>query len=82
MFTIESAKNPVYGNAENSCVILQVKFAEFNEEMPFAANLHDPMPYGVELYNRAIAGDFGVIASFPQTEAAPNQPETQGAQTL
>ena len=50
------------------------------------------MPYGVELFNRAIAGEFGAITDFDVAhpgvrEALTNQanqpqPEVQGAQTL
>jgi hypothetical protein len=64
MFTIEYAKNPIWNDAEHTSVHLTVKFAEFEEELPFNATLHDPMQYGVELYNRAISGEFGVIVSF------------------
>ena len=81
MLTIESATNPVYGNAEGTNITLQVKFAEFNEILPFGATSYDDMPYGVELYNRALAGEFGTIAAYvPPPE--PVQPTTQGAQTL
>jgi hypothetical protein len=81
MLTIESATNPVYDNAEGTYITLQVKFAEFDEVIPFGATSFDPMPYGVELYNRALAGEFGTIAAYvPPPE--PVQPTTQGAQTL
>jgi hypothetical protein len=81
MVTIESATDPVYANAEGTCITLQVKFEEFAEVMPFGATPFDPMPYGVELYNRALAGEFGPIAPYvPPPE--PVQPTTQGAQTL
>ena len=58
MLTIESATNPVYSNAEGTNITLQVKFKEFDEVMPFGATPFDPMPYGVDLFNRAIAGEF------------------------
>lgn len=81
MLTIESAKNPFYANAEGTCISLQVKFAEFEDVLPFGATSHDVMPYGVELYNRALAGEFGPIAPFVAPEGAP-QPTVNGAQTL
>ena len=81
MLTLEYATAPVFGNAEGTNVMLQVKFAEFNEVMPFGATSYDPMPYGVELYNRAVAGEFGPIAPFVPFEEQ-DQPTTQGAQTL
>lgn len=64
MLTIESATTPVYANAEGTCITLQVKFAEFDEVMPFGATPFDPMPYGVDLYNRALAGEFGTVEPF------------------
>jgi hypothetical protein len=81
MLTIQSATNPVYANAEGTNITLQVKFEEFAEVMPFGATPYDSMPYGVELYNRALAGEFGPIAAYvPPPE--PVQPTTQGSQTL
>lgn len=32
--------------------------------IPFTASPDDPMEYGVEIYNKCIAGDFGPIADF------------------
>jgi hypothetical protein len=81
MLTIESATNPVYSSADGICISLQVKFAEFAEVMPFGATPYDSMPYGVELYNRALAGEFGAIAPFV-APPEPVHPTTQGAQTL
>lgn len=80
MLTIESATNPVYANAEGTCISLNVKFAEFDEVLPFGATPNDPMPYGVDLYNRAVLGEFGEIAPYvvPKT----TQPTMTGAQTL
>ena len=81
MLTIESATNPAYSNTEGTLITLEVKFLEFDEIMPFGASAHDTMPYGVELYERAKAGEFGEIAPYvapPETA----QPTTQGAQTL
>ena len=68
MVTIESATNPVYANAEGTNITLRVKFVEFNEVMPFAATPHDPMPYGVELYSRALKGEFGQIEPYVPPE--------------
>jgi hypothetical protein len=68
MLTIESATNPIYACQEGTCIALQVKFAEFSEVMPFGATPHDTMPYGVELYERALAGEFGPIAPYQAPE--------------
>lgn len=82
MLTIQSAHSPSWADAEGVTITLMVKFEEFEEEHPFGANDHDPMPYGRELFARAKAGEFGPIAPFPVVEPSPNQPQTQGAQTL
>jgi hypothetical protein len=83
MFTLEYAKNPVYGDAVGNCVVLTVKWEEFNEEHPFGATPYDPMPYGVDLYNRAKAGEFGEIAPWVDPDVATQpQPQTTGSQTL
>ena len=81
MLNIEYATNPVFDNADGTNITLQVKFAEFNELMPFGATPNDPMPYGVELYERAKAGEFGPIEPYVAPPESV-QPTTQGAQTL
>lgn len=60
MLTLQYAKNPIW-QSDNE-IALTVKFEEFNEEMPFLATSFDPEPHGVDLYNRAKAGEFGAIA--------------------
>lgn len=64
MITIQYAKDPVYGSVDGQIIDLTVKFVEFSNEMPFGATPYDPMPYGAELYNRAVAGEFGPIAPY------------------
>lgn len=71
MLTIQYAKDPVYSSADGQIIDLKVKFYEFAEEMGFGATPYDPMPYGVELYNRAVTGEFGPIAPY----VAPPSPE-------
>jgi hypothetical protein len=81
MLTFEYANTPVYGNAEGTNIQLIVKWAEFNEEMPFGATSYDNMPHGVELYNRAKAGEFGEIAPYVAPPVF-EQPSTTGSQDL
>lgn len=64
MLTIEYAKNPIWANAENTEIILTVKFFEIPEELPFTAMPNDPELWGVELFNNAVAGDYGTIAPY------------------
>ena len=83
MFTFEYAKNPFGNDADGQIIHLTVKWEEFNEEHPFNATSYDTMPYGVDLYNRAKAGEFGEIAPYVASNN-PNQPQpnTTGSQTL
>ena len=80
MFTLEYAKNPFYQTQDQSCIQITVKWAEFNEEMPFGAMATDVEAHGIDLYNRIIAGEFGEIGPYVPPE--PTQPQTQGSQTL
>lgn len=83
MLTIEYAKDPAWNNEQKTSVLLTVKFEEFTGELPFTANPHDVMPYGVELYNKALAHEFGPIAPYtPSPFATQPQPISEGAQTL
>jgi hypothetical protein len=81
MFTLEYAKNPIWNNDSGHAIFLIVKWEEFNEEHPFTATSYDSMPHGVDLYNRAKAGEFGAVAPYiPPPEES--QPTTTGSQTL
>ena len=83
MFTLEYAKNPVWSSDDGQSISLIVKWAEFNEEHPFGACSFDSMSHGVDLYNRAKAGEFGEIAPFVDPIVATQpQPQTTGSQTL
>jgi hypothetical protein len=78
MLSIEYAKDPIWGSENGDRIILTVKFEQFADEMPFGATSFDIEPHGIELFNRAKAGEFGVVAPY----VAPEQPTVQGAQTL
>jgi hypothetical protein len=64
MLTLEYAKNPIWNNEEQTAIHLTIKWIEFNEEMPFLATSYDPEAHGVDLYNRALVGEFGEIADY------------------
>ena len=61
---IEYATNPVWNNESNTAISLIVKFVELEDELPFLATPYDPMPYGVDLFNNAVAGIYGDIAPY------------------
>ena len=82
MFTLEYANTPVYGNVEGTNIQLIVKWAEFNEEGRYLAASYDCMPHGVDLFNRAKAGEFGEVAPYVAQTVAEDQPSTTGSQDL
>jgi hypothetical protein len=61
---VEYVKNCVYANAETTKINCLVKFVEFNEELPFTATIDDVETHGKDIFNRAIAGEFGAIAPY------------------
>ena len=81
MLTIQSAKDPSWNDTTGNAIHLIVKFEELNEELPFTATNYDSMPYGVKLYERAKAGEFGEIAPYV-APPEPVQPVSTGVQTL
>jgi hypothetical protein len=75
MFTLKYAKNPIWNNATGNAIYLTVRFEEINEDLPFLATSYDSEPHGVDLYNRAKAGEFGVIAPYvAPIEPTPTNP--------
>jgi len=79
MFTLQYAKDPYYLNEEGTAIHLTIKWEEFNEEMPFGACSYDSEPYGVDLHNRAVAGEFGEVLPYVAPET--NQPTSTGTQS-
>lgn len=64
MTTVLSARDPRWADLEHTSIQLQVMFKESKDvygEIPFAASADDTEPHGVDLYNRALAGEFGEI---------------------
>ncbi|NYT38856.1 hypothetical protein ERD78_18930 [Allopusillimonas soli] len=53
-----------YTASDGSLIGMDVFFVELGETVPFNACAADIEAHGVELYNRAVAGDFGPIAPF------------------
>jgi hypothetical protein len=63
--TINSARNPRWANRTQTSIDLEVDFNEFDEEyVDFNAHPNDIVSWGPELFNRAVAGEFGPIAEF------------------
>jgi len=63
--TINNIRNLRWGNYEQTIIDVEVNFDHLQEEyVPFTADPNDIEPHGVEIYNRAIAGEFGVIGDW------------------
>jgi hypothetical protein len=78
MLTIERAYNPVYLTEDGTSIDLMVKFVEMDTVLPFTATPIDPMPYGKQLYDNALMGEYGPIAPYVPR----SQPVAEGTQTL
>ena len=76
--TYERARNPVWANAAQTMINLEVDFSFITDEWaPFTASPDDHTSYGPELFARAVAGDFGEIADYVAPPAPPPQPVTK-----
>ena len=60
-----NARNPQWGNLAQTFIKIEVNFDHLDEEyVSFAANPLDTMAHGIEIYNRAVAGDFGAVSAY------------------
>lgn len=88
MFTIQYVKDLQWGDAEHTFFSCFVKYEQFEEEHPSGVNSTDSTPHIREIWMKANAGEYGVIAEYiapPEPELLPKpaeQPTVQGAQTL
>jgi len=63
--TVNAARNPKWADKEQTSIDLEVDFDELDEEyVEFNAHPNDIVSWGPDLYNRAIAGEFGDIAAY------------------
>lgn len=61
---IEYVKNPQWANSEQTVINVIVKFGEIEQEIPFTASKDDIELHGIELFYRALQGDFGIISEY------------------
>lgn len=63
--TYTTVTNPVYSKEDHSMIDLTVNFDHLPEDaVQFGACANDVEPHGRELYQRAVAGDFGTIGAY------------------
>lgn len=73
MFTVEYVKDLQWENAEHTLFSCVVKYEEFDEEHPSGINAIDPYAHVQEIWTKANAGEYGVIAEY----ASPPAPTAQ-----
>jgi hypothetical protein len=63
-------KNPKWSDQQNTIIDCEVFFTQFNSYLPFTASPNDPAEHGRDIYARAVAGEFGIVAEWtpPTTE--------------
>ena len=67
--TVNAARNPRWAHYDHRSINLEVDFDELDEEyVDFCADPNDIVSWGSDLYNRAVAGEFGPIAEFESPE--------------
>lgn len=69
----ESASHPEWADESGSIINLSVKFAQFTDAIPFSATSSDVEGHGRDLFNRAVAGEFGLIAPYVAPVLNPEQ---------
>lgn len=87
MFTIQYVKDLQWEDVEHTFFSCVIKYAQFEEEHPSGVNGTDNTPHIREVWMKANAGDYGVIAEYiappePVEPEPAEQPTVQGAQTL
>lgn len=67
---LKYANNPKWVDQAHTSIDLTVRFEEIDEDLPFHATPNDTEEHGRDIYTRAVAGEFGVIAEWtpPTTE--------------
>lgn len=65
--------SPRWANAEQTAIDCTVTFTGLGVA-PFTAGLTDSTPHGVEIFNRAVIGEFGAVAAYvPPPAPTPGQ---------
>lgn len=63
--TVLSAHSPQWVDAHHSAIDLMIRFAHLGDEAVFfTASPNDVEPHGQDIFNRAVAGEFGAVAEY------------------
>jgi len=68
-------KDPVYGSADKTSIICQVKFDSFPNYLPFSASPKDVQLHGQKIFAELVAGKYGTIGPYvaPVITVTPQQ---------
>tara|TARA_R100001086_G_C11699951_1_gene221068 strand:- start:49 stop:306 length:258 start_codon:yes stop_codon:yes gene_type:complete len=74
--TLVDAKNPRWGDEDKTFIILECKFSHYaeigmtenNGYYEFGADPDDIEAHGVEIFNKAKAGEYGTVADYVAPE--------------
>jgi hypothetical protein len=61
---VQYVENPQFANESLTLINCNVKFAEFDNFLPFTASGSDPMQYGRQIYANLVNGVYGPIAPY------------------
>ena len=61
---VNDARNPQWGDAGNTYINLEVQFVGDATYYEFTASPLDPEAHGVDIYNRAVAEEWGTVAAY------------------
>lgn len=63
--TINTVRNVGWADAEHTALVCEVDFDELDDEfVPFSTSAEADTEHGLEIWQRANAGDYGVIAEY------------------
>lgn len=64
--TLVSARSPAYANPDSTAIRLMCVFEELKQygEIPFVAAENDVESHGRDIFQRALAGEFGAVAAY------------------
>jgi len=73
----KEVRNPKWADVAKTKIVCEVNFnhVQFEEWTPFTADPQDYMPYSKEIFDRAVAGEFGEVAE-PDVQVIDTTPLT------
>jgi len=73
---IETVKNPVWADVENTRINLVLKIESIPDEIPFTASPDDSESHGRALYADAVAGRFGPVSPYVPADVVVTVPKS------